>query len=285
MEQKFRPDDPLRIVGACKIPGGNMPSYLQMIQSNGRNFTKAFRLLADYIETHTVEIAFLSIQELSSRTKVSTTTIHRFCQEIGLTGYAEFQKEIQKEMRERYNDEASHVDADGDSQSIFAAQCSSNIQVLQEIRASDAQMTENLNRAAQMLIGARRVYVTGLEGDYASACSAYYDFAKSLDNAFQITLDGGGYMDQIRTISADDVLYVISFRVYNRYILDIINCFLKVGAKVVTLADKGSPFNAFANVAIIPEHVTPSYGSVMKVTIQRALKMTIIQMLRGDAPA
>ena len=130
-------------------------------------------------------------------------------------------------MRERYNDEASHVDADGDSQSIFAAQCSSNIQVLQEIRASDAQMTENLNRAAQMLIGARRVYVTGLEGDYASACSAYYDFAKSLDNAFQITLDGGGYMDQIRTISADDVLYVISSRVYNRHVLDVFNCFVE----------------------------------------------------------
>lgn len=261
-----------------------MPNYLQMIQNNGKNFTKSFRLLANYIEAHTVEIAFLSIQELSSRTKVSTTTIHRFCQEIGLTGYADFQKEIQKEIRERYNDESSRVDADHGSQSIFAAQCSSNIQVLQEIRASDTQMTENLNRAAQLLIGARRVYVIGLEGDYASACSAYYDFAKSLDNAFQITLNSS-YTDQIRTISADDVLYVISFRVYNRHILDIINCFLKVGAKVVTLADKGSPFNAFANVSIIPEHVTPSYGSVMKVTIQRALRMTIIQMLQGDDPA
>ncbi len=259
-----------------------MPNCLQIIQNNRKNFTKSFRLLADYIENHVAEIAFISIQELGNRSGVSTTTVHRFCQEIGFSGYSEFQKEIQNEVRDKYNDESSRMDLKDAHQSIFAMQCNSNIQVLQEICAAEADMTACLTRASQLLLRARRVYVLGLEGDFASAYSAYYDFSKVLDNVTLITLGGANYPDQIRTITSDDLLFVISFRIYNRHILDIINCFLKANAAIITLADRGSPFNAFASVSLIPQNSTPSYGSVMKVTIERALLMTIIQMLRTD---
>lgn len=259
-----------------------MPNCLQLIQNNRGNFTKSFRLLADYIEGHVAEIAFISIQELGSRSGVSTTTVHRFCQEIGFSGYSDFQKEIQNEVRDKYNDESSRVNLEDENQSIFAMQCNSNIQVLQEICADEAAMTENLTRASQLLLRARRVYIVGLEGDFASAYSAYYDLSKVLDNVTLISMCGVNYLDQLRTIASDDLLFVISFRIYNRHILDVINRFLKANASIITLADKGSPFNAFATVALIPKNSTPSYGSVMKVTIERSLLMTIIQMLRTD---
>ena len=264
--------------------GNSMPNCLQIIRENKKNFTKSFKILADYVENHMAEIAFISIQELSSRSNVSTTTVYRFCQEIGFSGYADFQREIQNEVREKYNDESSRVDLKDANQSIFSMQCNNNIKVLQEICADEAQMTERLNRASELLLRARRVYVIGLEGDFASACTANYDFSKVLDNVTQLTMMGANYTDQIRSITSEDVLYVISFRIHNRHILDIINCFLKANASIITLADQTSPFNAFATVSLVPKHNTPSYGSVMKVTIARALLMTIIQMQRQDEP-
>ena len=261
-----------------------MPYFLQVIHDKRKSFTKAYRLLADYIESHTVEIAFLSIQELSNQAHVSTATIHRFCLEIGLNGYPDFQREIQNEIRERYNAESSQLDPEEAAQNTFVSQAQRNIRILQEIQVNGTELQGAIDHAAQMLIQARRIYVLGMEGDYASACSTYYDFIRMFDNVTMLSMDAGNYLSAIRTITSDDVLYIISFRVYNRQILEIVNRFLNINASIITLADEGSPFNAFANVAMIPKHNTPSYGSVMKVTIQRALLLTIIQRLREAKP-
>ena len=261
-----------------------MPDFLQVIQDKRDSFTRSYRLLADYIEEHTVEIAFMSIQELSSQVHVSTATIHRFCLEIGLSGYPDFQREIQNEIRERYNAESSQLDPAEAAQNTLSSQVQRNIRILQEIQANGADLQAAIDRSAQMLIRARRIYVLGMEGDYSTAYATYYDFMLMFDNVILLSMESGNFSSAIRTITPDDVLYIISFRVYNRHILEIINRFLEVNANIITLADEGSPFNTFANVSMIPRHNTPSYGSVMKVTIQRALLLTIIQKQREEKP-
>lgn len=47
-------------------------------------------IIYNYIVEHPDEILEMSIQELSSQTHVSTTTILRFCRSLGLKGYSEF---------------------------------------------------------------------------------------------------------------------------------------------------------------------------------------------------
>ena len=261
-----------------------MPDLLQLIQNKRKNFTKSHRLLADYIESHTVEIAFLSIQQLSSLAHVSTATIHRFCLEIGLSGYPDLQREIQNEIRERYNIESSKIDQNKGEQSLLASQVQQNIRILQEIQSDGGELSEAIDRAVCRLMRARRIFIIGMEGDFATAHSTYYDFSRVFDNVCLLTMEGGNGFNAVRKIGAEDLLYIISFRVYNRQILEIVNHFLSVNAQIITLADEGSPFNAFASVAMVPRHSTPSYGSVIKVTVQRTLLLTIIQKMHEENP-
>ena len=261
-----------------------MANYLQMIQEKRREFTKSFRKIADNIEEHTVEIAFISVQEMCKRTGLSVATIHRFCQAVGLNGYTDLQREIQKEIRRSYNDESAHVDDAETAQGIFSSQAMRNIRILQEIN-EDAEATDaSLRQAAELMIRARRVYIIGLEGDYGSAFDAYFEFTKLLDECIFLSLNWGDYLPQIRTITSDDLLYVVSFRVHNRNILDVLNQFMKVNAKIVTVTDAGSPFRMFSTVSIVPRHETPSYGSVIKATVQRSLLLTIIKKLKEEHP-
>lgn len=260
-----------------------MINLWQAIQEKKNEFTKSYRLIANYIEKHSREIAFLSIQELSSRIKVSTATIIRFCQEIGLSGYTEFQKEVQELIRKEYNDESYSSDLSNPlEQSMIEVQAERNIRILQEMKADSSQLNESIEEAAKKILAARRIYIMGLQGDFESAYSLHYSLNGFMDNVMLLTLGAGNLEDELKNVNEDDLLLIYSFRVYNAQMLNTINHFIKRNAVVISITDEGSPFSAFSAVSMIPKHETPSYGSVLKVTITRALVLTIKRLLHNE---
>ena len=256
-----------------------MANFWQAMQEKKNSFTKSYRLIADYIEKHSREIAFLSIQEMSSRINVSTATIIRFCQMLGLSGYSEFQKEIQHLIRQEYVDESFRNDLSNTEQSLIVAQAERNIRILQEMKENAELLDRSITRAAQYIVEARRVYVMGLQGDFGLACEIYYDLNGFMDNVSLLSLGFGNLEDRIKGINESDVLLLYSFRVHSTHTLNTINQFVNRSAKVISIMDRTSPFGSLSTVSVIPYNETPSYGSVLKVTITRALVLTIRQML------
>lgn len=256
-----------------------MANFWQAMQEKKSSFTKSYRLIADYIEKHSRETAFLSIQEMSTRINVSTATIIRFCQMLGLSGYSEFQKEIQKLIRQEYVDESFRNDLSNTEQGIIVAQAERNIRILQELKENAEVLDGSITRAAQYIVEAERVYVMGLQGDFSSACELYYALGEFMDNVTLLTLGFGTLEDRIKNVRESDVLLIYSFRIHNPHILNTINQFMKRSAKVISIIDRTSPFGSLSTVAVIPYNETPSYGSVLKVTITRALVLAIRQML------
>lgn len=256
-----------------------MANFWQAMQEKKNSFTKSYRLIADYIEKHSRETAFLSIQEMSSRINVSTATIIRFCQTLGLSGYSEFQKEIQNLIRQEYVDESFRNDLSGTGESLIVAQAERNIRILQELKENADLLDGSITRAAQYILEAGRVYVMGLQGDFSSACEIYYALNEFREDVNLLTLGFGNLEDQIKGVAESDVLVIYSFRIHNPHTLNTINQFVSRSAKVIAIVDRTSPFASLSTVAIIPYHETPSYGSVLKVTITRALVLAIKQML------
>lgn len=70
-------------------------NIFNIIEEKYSSFTKTFKLISDYIKKNYSNIVFLSIQELAESMGVSTSSITRYCKELGYEGYSEFQKAIQ----------------------------------------------------------------------------------------------------------------------------------------------------------------------------------------------
>lgn len=71
-----------------------MADILNIIHSKKAQMPKKEQFLAEYISSNTKTVIKSSIQKLSKDTGISTATIVRFCQEIGVDGFSELKLEL-----------------------------------------------------------------------------------------------------------------------------------------------------------------------------------------------
>ena len=71
------------------------------IQRKMPEFSKGQRLIANYIEEHYDEVAFMTAAKLGATVGVSESTVVRFATEIGYAGYPELQRAMQEMIRSR----------------------------------------------------------------------------------------------------------------------------------------------------------------------------------------
>lgn len=65
------------------------------------NLSELEIIIYNYIIEHPTEIHKMSIQELATKTHVSTTTVLRFCRNLGFNGYSEFKLRFQDEQKKK----------------------------------------------------------------------------------------------------------------------------------------------------------------------------------------
>ena len=64
------------------------------------NFTNNEKEIADYILKHLDEVHLLSAESLAKKAFVSKATVVRFCRKLGVKGYRDFQRSLDKEVEE-----------------------------------------------------------------------------------------------------------------------------------------------------------------------------------------
>lgn len=69
---------------------------IEVIKSNISSYTKSQKKISDYILKHYFEVSFMTIKDLAVEIKTSTTSIVRFVETIGFSGYSDFQKALRE---------------------------------------------------------------------------------------------------------------------------------------------------------------------------------------------
>lgn len=71
-----------------------MSDIITIIHSKKARMPKKEQFLAEYISNNVKTVMNSSIQKLSKDTNISTATIVRFCQEIGVNGFGELKLKL-----------------------------------------------------------------------------------------------------------------------------------------------------------------------------------------------
>jgi DNA-binding MurR/RpiR family transcriptional regulator len=74
-------------------------TFEDRIRESYPDFSKSFARLADYILESYIEVAFMTATELGHAIDVDATTVVRFSQRLGYTGYPEFQRDIRNRVK------------------------------------------------------------------------------------------------------------------------------------------------------------------------------------------
>ncbi len=211
--------------------------------------TTAERKAAKFVMRRRGDVQFLSIGEFAEQSGVAEATITRFCRRLGCAGYSAFKLAVANAGAHQREPLHSHSVEAGDSlddvsRKLLIADAEAMEKTLELIRP------ENVDRAVELLRGARKVLCMGLGGSMLIAAEAAHLFS-TVSGKFVPVSDAHLQVIAASTLSADDVVLYFSYSGATKDMTELLQTVREQGAKVVLVTRfPRSPGAALADLVL-----------------------------------
>lgn len=237
--------------------------------------SKSEAMVADYICSHSDEVINLSVSALADYCGVSEPTIIRACRNMGFSGYQALKIALIQSMSAPINFSGEEVEADDDMQQavgkVFAAATDALNLTREYINAED------MKKAAETILGAKRIFIFGVGGSAAVAADVQHKFMR-------LGLDATAYSDMnVQSIAAAfatgrDVIFAISHSGSSKAVVDNARLAKSNGATVISLSSMGkSPLAELADISLYTTANETRYRIV--AISSRIAELTVIDAL------
>ncbi len=220
----------------------------EKIRQYSAGFSKGQRAIARYIQDHPDQVAFMTASKLGATVGVSESTVVRFATEIGYPGYPAMQQAMQEMIRSKLTSvqRLEMTSRNVPMEKLLDAVLDQDIDILK--RTKENMDREAFYRAADALVGAKKVYVLGAGSSLALATFlAHYlrlifDTVQLVEATSEATI-----LQQIVRAGKDDAVIAISFPRYSKKAAKTLRYASDRG--MVTVAITDSPLSPLAEHA------------------------------------
>ena len=215
------------------------------IQSQYTRFSKGQKLIAQYILKNYDKVAFMTACKLGEAVGVSESTVVRFANALGYSGYPKLQYALQEVIKNKLTtvQRVDMVKEFNDDSAILKKIVKSDMDNIKDtLEEIDEKAFEE---AANRILKAKRIYIVGMRSSFTIAQYLGFYLGIILDSVHVIRTDMGDAFEQVVKINEDDVLIAISFPRYSKKSYQIVSYAKEKGAHIVSLTD--SPFAPVAS--------------------------------------
>ena len=215
------------------------------IQSQYTRFSKGQKLIAQYILKNYDKVAFMTACKLGEAVGVSESTVVRFANALGYSGYPKLQDALQEVIKNKLTtvQRVDMVKEFNDDSAILKKIVKSDMDNIKDtLEEIDEKAFEE---AANRILKAKRIYIVGMRSSFTIAQYLGFYLGIILDIVHVIRTDMGDAFEQVVKINEDDVLIAISFPRYSKKSYQIVSYAKEKGAHIVSLTD--SPFAPVAS--------------------------------------
>ncbi len=221
----------------------------EILRDRFDTFSRSQKAIARYIIDHLEETGYLSAEELARKGNTSSSTVVRFAQSLGFSGYPE----LQKAARDEYRLGAGTRQVVHDDQLLLAVE---EDFLTRSLKTDMLSLEETLSKnglgtftsAVEALSAAGQLVVVGLHEAAILARHAAYVFELLGVPTTAVTDGSEANVARLTRLGEDDVLLAIGFRRAHPLTLSFAAKALALGATVIAitdnslseLADKGS---------------------------------------------
>ncbi|WP_299146642.1 MurR/RpiR family transcriptional regulator [uncultured Tateyamaria sp.] len=215
-------------------------------------FSPQLRTAAKYIVDHPSDFGLDSIRETARKAQVSTYTFVNLAKILGFASFEAFRSPYRHALVSQASAQADpewlraaagrpdfggvHADAARNTLSIVT-------------HSLERQQAETLNAIADMLIGARNVYLTAVRSSYAVAYYLHYVGRMALPTMQLIPRHHNSAIDDLNTATEGDVLIAITVTPYSRETIEACAFAKKKGVKLLLITD-----SEVVSPDLAPEH-------------------------------
>ena len=195
----------------------------------------------------------MTASKLGAEVNVSESTVVRFADELGFSGYPELQRALQ-ELAKTHLTAAQRMEV--------ADNLLGKDNILEKVLLGDAEKIrhtlEDLDRdafyaAVEKIASARNIYILGSRSSASLAGFLNFNFQMMFDNVRNVEVTSGSEMfEHILNIGREDVLIAISFPRYSKRTVRAVQFAHDAGADVVSITDSAkSPIAAGCDQLLI----------------------------------
>lgn len=260
---------------------------IRYIADNTVKFSKRQKQLAEFIVRHIDKAAYMTARQLAESAQVSESTAVRFAAELGFSGFHDFQKSLKEAARNQLNSiqrmeiATERIGNDDVLSSVLKSDVEKILYTLEEIDR------RQFNEAADALLNAENIYITGVRSAAALANFTGFYFNLLFDNVKLINTTGADdIFEQLLRIGKNDVVLGMSFPRYSKNTVDALKYAAQCGACVIGITDnKKSPIVKYSRYCLIARSDMDSFvdSLVAPLSVVNALIVSIGMKKKKEA--
>ena len=233
---------------------------MRLIQVKFPRLSKGQKLIAEYILKNYDKAAFMTAAKLGISVGVSESTVVRFANELGFSGYPKLQKALQELIKNKLttvqrlelsNDFASHGAA---LKGVLKAD-------MENIRATLEKINPyTFEDVLNSIFEAKNIYIIGLRSSTALAEFLGFYLNIILQNVRIVSYGISDIFEQMINIGEGELVIGIGFPRYATKTIDVLDFSKAIGSKVVAITDSLlSPLAAKADSTLIAQSNMASF--------------------------
>lgn len=231
------------------------------------------QMAAKYIVDNTNEFGLDPIRITAAKAGVSANTFVRLASHTGFSSFDEFREPFRVSLVEKYDSASGEdwIDRMSDASDFGRAQAGTARNEIDIVKRSLRLLTADKAEAAVgMLMEAQSAYVTATRASYALAYYFHYVGRMALPNLHLIPRHMGSPVDEMISVSPQDVLLAITFPPYSADTISALRLAKRNGTRVILISDSeliapGIDVDLFLKVSLQSQHHFSCFAGAMAV--------------------
>ena len=233
---------------------------MKIIQLKFPRLSKGQKLIAEYIMKNYDKAAFMTAAKLGISVGVSESTVVRFANELGFSGYPKLQKALQELIKNKLTT-VQRLELSNDFISEENALKGVLKSDIENIRATLEKINhETFEEVVNGIFAAKNIYIIGLRS--STALSEFLGFYLNiiLENVRTVSYGISDIFEQMINVSEGDLVIGIGFPRYAAKTIDALRFAQSKNANVVAITDSLlSPLASEANYTLIAQSNMASF--------------------------
>lgn len=231
----------------------DLQALLQHILDRRESLPKRLIQVADFALARPQEIAFGRVADVAALAGVQPSTLVRFAQALGYSGFSEMQSVFVSRARERwpeYRERLEALDAHAhasDATALLHGFLRASTDSIERVAGSVDP--RSLQHAVELLAGAETIYLLATRRAFPATVYLSYALRRLAVRCELVEQLAGMGVEQTALIGPRDALLAISFTPYAPLTLDLATATFRRGIPVVAVTD--SAFSPLAQVATV----------------------------------
>ncbi len=253
-------------------------NVMEKIKLKYYRLSKSQKMIANYILNHYDKVAFMTASILGEAVNVSESTVVRFANALGYSGYPKLQKALQELIKTKLTTvqrlEISNRQIT--QESIIEDVIKSDIDNIQAI--INELDREEFSKIAEVINRARNIYIIGFRTSTILAEFLGFYLNLILDNVRVVRHGVSDIYEQLIHITKEDIIIGISFPRYSSKTTQILKFVKEKDAKIIAITDSDlSPLIELSDYKLIARSNMVSFvdSLVVPLSLMNALIVSI----------